>query len=123
MYRRCLDCPAITKAARCDACAKARRTAYNATPRHRATQAAYERTPARKAYKAKRYGGTWAADSKATRAAHVAQHGWTCPGYKRDPHPSADLVVDHDLGVLCRSCNAVKASTEDASKHRGPRLF
>ena len=119
MYRRCLDCPVITQATRCDTCAKAHRT----TPRRRATQAAYERTPARKAYKAHRYDRAWAANSKATRAAHVAQHGWTCPGYKRDPHPSTDLVVDHDLGVLCRTCNAVKASTEDAAKQRGPRLF
>ena len=31
------------------------------------------------------------------------------PGH--GPHPATDLVVDHDLGVLCRSCNSSKAAT------------
>ena len=50
----------------------------------------------------------------------VRLHGWTCPGYKRPPHPSHYLQADHlipvslggdpggQLGVLCRACNVAK---------------
>lgn len=48
---------------------------------------------------------------------HVAEHGWICPGYGIDAHPSTDLTADHllprslggengPLVVLCRGCNA-----------------
>lgn len=52
--------------------------------------------------------------------AHIATHGYTCPGWKRPPHPATDLTADHitpiaaggpengPLTVLCRTCNASK---------------
>ena len=52
--------------------------------------------------------------------AWVREHGSTCPGWRREPHPADDLVADHvdpigaggdprgALAVLCRSCNARK---------------
>jgi len=54
---------------------------------------------------------------KATVNAWVRQHGWVCPGWERDPHPSRDLTAAHatavaegggkgPLTVLCRSCNS-----------------
>lgn len=57
---------------------------------------------------------------KAAVAAHVAVHGWMCPGWERDPHPSRDLTAAHSvavangglgspLSVLCRSCNSRQA--------------
>jgi hypothetical protein len=36
----------------------------------------------------------------------------------RPGHPAYDLVVDHDLGVLCRSCNSSKAATYDRERRR-----
>lgn len=51
-------------------------------------------------------------------AAHVQAHGWVCPGFQTNPHPSFDLTADHlvsvsrggaesgSLRVLCRSCNS-----------------
>jgi 5-methylcytosine-specific restriction endonuclease McrA len=54
--------------------------------------------------------------------AHVAEHGWTCPGYGRPSHPSHDLTADHvtaiarggrpdgPLAVLCRECNGRKGA-------------
>ena len=51
-------------------------------------------------------------------AAHVAKHGWWCPGHgKHQPHPSQDLTAAHivavvagggdgPLTVLCRSENS-----------------
>jgi 5-methylcytosine-specific restriction protein A len=59
-------------------------------------------------------------------AAHVASHGWWCPGFHERPgrpaHPSADLTADHEgmvglghpesgpLVVRCRSCNSARAA-------------
>jgi hypothetical protein len=55
-------------------------------------------------------------------AAHVRVHGWTCPGFEREPHPSTDLTADHlmpvarggneegELRVLCRSCNSSRGA-------------
>lgn len=52
--------------------------------------------------------------------AWVQRNGWTCPGWKRDPHPAKDLTADHvdplalggpqsgELEVLCKSCNSAK---------------
>lgn len=56
-------------------------------------------------------------------AQHRAEHGDLCPGWKRPPHPSADLTADHvipvaaggneqgQLAVLCRPCNSSKKAT------------
>ncbi len=55
-----------------------------------------------------RYGAAWAATSRRAVAAHVAVHGWWCPGWRIDAHVSSDLTLDHERGILCRSCNARK---------------
>ena len=59
--------------------------------------------------------------------AWVAVHGWTCPGWHREPHPvrPGDLAADHpeplvlggeplprEPGVLCSSCNARKGLSQ-----------
>ena len=58
--------------------------------------------------------------SRELRTAWVARHGWICPGWKRAPHPSRDLTLDHvipvveggqfsgPVRVLCRSCNSAR---------------
>jgi 5-methylcytosine-specific restriction enzyme A len=62
-----------------------------------------------------------AAETKRRKAAvdaHVATHGWICPGTRTvPPHPSHDLTADHllpiaygglesgPLVVRCRGCN------------------
>ncbi|MBN1629925.1 MAG: HNH endonuclease [Thermoleophilia bacterium] len=63
-----------------------------------------------------------------TVAAWVGVHGWVCPGYRRDPHPSMDLTADHiipivaggdplgPMQVLCRSCNARKGNDERSAE-------
>jgi hypothetical protein len=67
------------------------------------------------ANKGGRYNGTWRTTSKQAIAHHTQQHGMMCPGWQRPPHPAhdGDLVTDHDVGVLCRACNGVKAATFD----------
>jgi hypothetical protein len=58
----------------------------------------------------------WRQHSATLRAQWVATEGWTCPGWHTPPHPATDLVVDHDIGILCRQCNSRKAATHD--RHR-----
>jgi 5-methylcytosine-specific restriction enzyme A len=53
-------------------------------------------------------------------AEHRACHGDWCPGFGLPAHADADLVVDHDVGVLCRSCNGRKAATVDKQRARRP---
>jgi hypothetical protein len=62
-----------------------------------------------------KYGGTWRRDSERRRAEHIATHGPICPGWQRPPHTvdPRTLHVDHDLGILCGSCNDTKAATFD----------
>ncbi len=65
--------------------------------------------------------------AKRTVEAHVARHGWTCPGWHRDPHQvrPGELAADHPVplvlggeplpaqpGVLCASCNARKGLSQ-----------
>lgn len=57
---------------------------------------------------------------KAAVDAHVAQHGYVCPGWGVEAHPATDLTADHitpvrsggsesgPLQVLCRPCNGRK---------------
>lgn len=65
----------------------------------------------------------WTEQSRALIAAHVAEHGWTCPGWGDDhqPHPETDLTTHHvqslathgpdgELVVLCRSMNSALGS-------------
>ncbi len=61
--------------------------------------------------------------------AHVAKHGWNCPGYRVPPHPSRDLTADHideiatggrpdgPLQVRCRACNSRKAQAATNPHH------
>lgn len=53
----------------------------------------------------------------ATVSMWIQEHGWICPGWQCDPHPSQDLTAAHSvavalggvhspLTVLCRSCNS-----------------
>ena len=95
--RPCLGCGRATTGARCPTCQQA----------HDA-----QRWQA----KSGRYNGAWRRTSRDAIAAHRAQHGDICPGWKREPHPATDWVTDHDVGPLCRSCNAVKAATFDKER-------
>ena len=106
--RRCLDCGQLGQASRCEACRTKKARTYAASPQ-------------RRQYHAERYDYQWRKQSKAIREAWVKEYGWLCPGWRRTPHHSTDLVVDHDRGVLCRSCNAVKANTFDRGKGSHPR--
>jgi 5-methylcytosine-specific restriction enzyme A len=105
--RPCIDCGRLTRnATRCTDCARA---ASRYTWRRRGKTERYRN-------------GDWEQRSRAMRAEHLQAHGPLCPGWARPPHwvrPDA-LVVDHDLGVLCRSCNAVKAATVDKRRARVP---
>lgn len=62
----------------------------------------------------------------------VQAHGWWCPGWHADPHPSQDLTADHitevgsggseqgPLAVLCRSCNSRKQANTHIRKTENP---
>lgn len=101
MKRPCLSCGTPTTSSRCTRCA-------NANDRQRWADG-----------KGQRYNTEWRKHSTATRQAWVEAHGWICPGWQRTAHPSRDLVVDHDVGVMCRQCNAVKAATYDKQGRAG----
>jgi len=65
---------------------------------------------------------TWAQIQRRAQTVQAwrTNHGDTCPGWQRDPHPATDLTADHlqpvaaggtetgPLSVLCRSCNGRK---------------
>ena len=103
MKRPCLDCGALTEnRSRCRRC---QAKAVRGTPKVRASSAYYDRA--------------WRDHSRRLREAWVEGNGWVCPGWKRPAHASTDLVVDHDVGVLCRGCNGVKAATFDKQRRRG----
>jgi 5-methylcytosine-specific restriction endonuclease McrA len=66
--------------------------------------------------------------------AHVAAHGWLCPGFERSPHPSRDLTGDHilprsrggknipnNIAVMCRSCNSRKGARATRDGRGGAR--
>jgi len=59
-----------------------------------------------------KYRGDWPRISRMAIAQHVAACGWTCPGWRVPAHPSADLTLDHQRGVMCRACNARKRATD-----------
>ena len=62
---------------------------------------------------------TWRKTAAATIAAWRAIHGDWCPGSQwcvREGHACLSLVVDHDVGVLGRACNARKAATTDKDR-------
>lgn len=105
--RRCQNCGALITTPRCRSCTRAADR----------TRAALRRTPRTQ------YAGAWRYNSQQLRHQHIAIHGLICPGLhldgcpQTDRHPAADLVVDHDIGVICRSCNAIKANTYDRTRH------
>lgn len=71
---------------------------------------------------ARGYGTTWQRQAAQKIAAHRAAHGNWCPGWNTPSHPATDLVVDHDVGVLCRGCNSRKANLADKPRRRTPRV-
>jgi 5-methylcytosine-specific restriction protein A len=105
LLRPCIepDCGILTRGTRCPA-------------HQRERQAAVARE--RKPYHDARYGGGWKRAARATVKRHVESVGWYCPGWRRPPHPSGDLVVDHGppLSVMCRACNGRKAATVDKQR-------
>ena len=60
-----------------------------------------------------RYDSAWGRHSRQVRREWVAENGNLCPGWQVPAHPSTDLVLDHDVGVLCRVCNGVKGGGHD----------
>lgn len=84
------------------------------TTRTRCPQCQREWDRGRNQAKASTYTTEWRRNSRTIRTQWVATHGWWCPGWQHhQPHPSRDLVVDHDHGVMCRQANAIKANTID----------
>ena len=79
----------------------------------------YERARSRSRGTREEYAGAWRYNSQQLRNNWIILHGYHCPGWNiegwtgRPAHPATDLVVDHDLGVMCRSCNSHKAATYD----------
>jgi 5-methylcytosine-specific restriction protein A len=88
--RSCLDCGRSHRnVSRCDDCLRANRGVY---------------------------GVEWQALSVRMRAEHVEAYGLWCPGWEVPAHSvptAASFVLDHDIGVCCRSCNSRKAATYD----------
>lgn len=77
----------------------------------------------------KGYDGDWEKLRRWCVARHVEKHGWLCPGFMREPHPSRDLTGHHvvpiseggesvpgNVAILCRACN-----TREAIYRRHPR--
>lgn len=108
--RRCENCGGwVTPPTQCQPC---RRT--------------YERGRSRGRGRREEYAGNWRYNSQQLRLEWITLHGYNCPGWTmpnypgRPPHPATDLVVDHDLGILCRSCNSSKAATHDRARATPP---
>lgn len=59
------------------------------------------------------YSKEWVKQSAKIRARWIRDIGYICPGWEINSHESKDLVVDHDDGVMCRSCNGRKAALLD----------
>jgi len=87
-------------------------------PAHAGRFGGFRRTPGNPIYRDPR----WRRLAAKTVRDWVALPGWTCPGWKRAPHPSRRLAADHrvplardgapfepaNVGVLCGSCNTAK---------------
>jgi hypothetical protein len=67
------------------------------------------------------YRGSWRRSAEKVLKAHRARFGDYCPGWRVAPHRAVDLVVDHDVGPLCRRCNGSKAAIEDKARARARR--
>ncbi len=70
------------------------------------------------------YRGSWRRQAERIIADHRRIYGNYCPGWGRTAHWSDDLVLDHDLGPLCRPCNSRKAILYDRPLKEGrlPRI-
>ena len=106
--RPCIKCGAPTpNPTRCEPCRRA-----------------YERGRSKARGQRDEYAGAWRYQSQQLRLEWINLYGYFCPGWNiqgwtgRPPHPATDLVVDHDLGVMCRSCNSSKAATHDRGRSR-----
>lgn len=107
IQRRCLDCRILCNTPRCKKC-----------------QGVYERARGQKKRAGRPYTHAERVRRAATVQAWVQQHGWTCPGWQRPPHPVAAgaLAADHPhavgaggdegqpLAVLCIVCNGAKGA-------------
>ena len=111
--RPCLDCGVLVDGggSRCPA---------HATERTRESERGRGPKPP---HYATRYDWAWRQHSKQLRAEHVRSRGERglpplCPGWDTPPHPTTaeQLVVDHDIGVMCRACNSRKAATHDRAR-------
>ncbi len=72
------------------------------------------------------YGSAWQRYAKRMIAEHLRTVGHVCFGWQVPSHASDDLTVDHDVGVLCRSCNSRKAALHDRGRavpHGGDRAL
>ena len=104
--RPCFECGAPTpNPTRCEPCRRS-----------------YERGRTKGRGRREEYAGDWRYQSKQLRLEWISINGYYCPGWAipnyqgHHPHPATDLVVDHDLGILCRSCNSSKAATHDRDR-------
>jgi 5-methylcytosine-specific restriction protein A len=105
--RPCLVCGTLTRnASRCDTCQAQWQQQHD-----RARGSAHQRG----------YTSAWQRTARAAVAAHRAQYGDWCLGWKVIAHTAADLTADHivakanggtddpaNVQVLCRGCNARK---------------
>ena len=112
LKRPCLECGVLTTGTRCE---------EHATQNRRAAE---QRRGPKPPHYAKRYDWSWRKHSKQLRDEFIQAWGDRglpphCPGWGTPPHPTTpqDLVVDHDLGVCCRSCNSRKAQLHDKPRH------
>jgi hypothetical protein len=106
VLRLCIDCERASAEVRRGRCPDCRRTYERLKSRSRRRTAAERRR------------------RQALIAAHVREHGWVCPGFERDPHPSDDLTADHlepqahggrpesAIRILCRACNSRRGVRE-----------
>lgn len=107
--RPCLDCGRLHRnSSRCDSC----QATWDAAHEQRRGSAA-----------ARGYGPAYRKVAAEIMAAHQRAWPGICPGWRREPHQSDDLTVDHiipksrggtdaheNLQVLCRACNSAKAA-------------
>jgi len=83
------------------------------------------------------YGTAWTKLAAQIKAAWVAEHGYTCPGFEMPAHPVTPgpyaLTVDHvvpksqggsddptNLAVLCKPCQGRKGRRETPGRRQSP---
>ncbi len=119
VLRPCLDCGKPAQGNRCELHRRSKRDAMN---RPTAPNPAYD--------------SAWRKVVRKVVTNHVLTHGWTCPGYGRNPHPSTDLTGDHvvsladggasvaaNVRILCRSCNSRKGKRSGTRAQDQGRIY